>query len=110
MRMVNSFVFVIGDSMVDATDLSTGSVELVALGDTLSGGSRRAFLRCSGWAPPFEMRTPEVGDERVWRLSMRVIRIKVRRLFVAKYDIPGTAMYVQALCVGAFTESMFQES
>lgn len=78
--------------MVDATNLAAGNVDLVALGDTLSGGSRRAFLRCSGWAPAFEMRAREVEQEKVWRLSMRVIRIRVKNLEVAQYDIPGSTL------------------
>jgi hypothetical protein len=55
------------------------------------------------------MRTPEV-EGKLWRLSMRVIRIKVRRLSVAKYDILGIAPYVRALCVKDPTESMFRAS
>ena len=69
LRMANSFTFSISKKMVDATvtSLAAGNVELIALGDTLSGGSRRAFLRCSGWTPPLEMRDPDIVDERVWR-------------------------------------------
>lgn len=90
--MANSFCFATNKKMVDATDLAGGNVDLIALGDTLSGGSRRALLRCSGWAPAFEMRESDVESERVWRLSIRPVQIKVKSLVVAQYDIPGTTL------------------